>query len=109
MTRSRRTGWRQHRATSAPRARRRVPPRAAWASQFQRGRCQVMSVALASVRTFTPAGLGDEPLELPELLGGGVARLEQGEDQLVHGAVEDLVQEAGGDLLAGVEGGVDEG
>src|SRR6516225_9498436 len=110
MRRRRRTGWRTRRTARQPASRIRVPPRAAWASQCQTAVYQDTSAPLLPrLRALVFAGLGDEALQLLQLVGAGALGLEQRQHELVEGAVEDLVEEAAGDPLAADPRGVDEG
>src|SRR5262249_45486311 len=92
----------------ATRASRMVLPRARWNRGRAKGERSSMSGFLLP-RLPGPARAGDELFEPAQLLGAGVLGLEEAGDELVEGAVEDLVQEAGGDALPAVARGVDEG
>src|SRR5262245_58501158 len=109
IRRMRRAGSRHSRTARAPRARTTKLPSAAWASQYQTGVCQAMSFALRPLRLLSPARPGDQLLQVFQVLGAGVGRLQQAQHELVHCPVEDLVKEAGRHLLAAVCGRVDEG
>src|SRR5690242_11492931 len=71
--------------------------------------CQAMSFALPFTAPLRAPRFGDEPFQLLQLVGAGVPGPQHGQDQLIKGAVEDLVEEAPRDLLAAVFGEVDEG
>src|SRR5262249_38340798 len=107
IRRIRRAGSRPGRTARLPRRRTANLPRAAWPSQYQSGVSQAMSFALRLLRLLLPARPGDQFLQVFQLVSAGVGCLQQAEHQLVHRPVEDLVEEAGGYLLAGVRRRVD--
>src|SRR5262249_31917115 len=107
IRRIRRAGSGQGRTARLPKMRITKLPRAAWASQYQSGVSQAMSFALRLLRLLLPARPGDQFLQVFQLVSAGVGCLQQAEHQLVHRPVEDLVEEAGGYLLAGVRRRVD--
>jgi hypothetical protein len=55
---------------------------------------------------FLPPCLGDEALQLSQLPRGGILRLQEAQDHLIEGTIEDFVEKSPRHLLPAMAGGV---